>query len=116
MAVGDRVIIGDGTTWNSSVTVRCYEPIVDSAGNLDLDTYGAAKIIKLGGVKGGTTGVMLGQPVRIHRLQLVGEENIPNIGGIDFVNLFPVQFDYYQRVGWVPSHHIKIFEGGLPLP
>lgn len=114
MAQGDRVRVGDGSTWDNSVVVSVYSPRWEPNGDLALDHFGAAQIMRLGGVKGGTTGVIAGPSIRVHRTQLIGEANTPNMGGLDLVHLFPVQLDHYMQVGWLPTHHIRVI-GGEPL-
>lgn len=111
MAQGDRVRIGDGSTWDDSVVVSVYSPRWEANGDLALDHFGAAQIARLGGVKGGTTGVIAGPSIRVHRTQLIGETNTPNIGGLDLVHLFPIQLDHYMQVGWLPTHHIRVISG-----
>lgn len=115
MAVGDRVVVGNGSIWDNSVTVSAYEPLWDPAGDLRLDHFGAATIQRLGGVKGGTTGTIAGPSIRVHRTQLFGEENVPTMGGLDLVHLFPVQLDQYMRLGWFPANHIRVV-GGEAMP
>lgn len=112
MAQGDRVRIGDGSSWDDSVTVSVYEPRWQPDGELYLDHFGAAQLQRLGGVKGGSLGTIAGPSVRVHRTQLFGEQNVPVMGGMDLVHVFPVQLDYYQRIGWIPAHHIRVVGGG----
>lgn len=112
MANGDRVLIGDGSTWDNSITVSVYEPRWTSDGELYLDHFGAAQIVRLGGVKGGTHGVIAGPSIRVHRTQLFGENNVPMMGGTDLVHVFPIQLDYYQKIGWLPANHIRVVGGG----
>lgn len=115
MSVGDRVVIGNGAIWSDEVTVSVYEPRWQPDGNLYLDHFGAAQTIRLGGVKGGTLGTIAGPSIRVHRTQLYGEEHVPTMGGTDLIHLFPVQLDVYQKMGWVPSHHIRVVGGGHAL-
>lgn len=115
MAIGDRVVVGDGYTWTGEVTVVVYGPVMDAQGNIQNDYYGAATLQRLGGVKGGSTGTIAGQPLKVHRIQLVGEQNVPSIGGVELVNVFPVKFDYYQRTAFVPASHVRILGGDLAM-
>jgi len=111
MAVGDRIVVGDGSTWDNTVIVSVYEPLLDSNGELRLDHFQAAMIRRLGGVKGGSTGNIAGPSILVHRTQLFGEENIPTLGGLDLVHLFPIQLDQYMRLGWLPANHIRVVGG-----
>lgn len=115
MAVGDRVVVGDGQTWSNEITIPVYEPRWLPNGHLDLDHSGAAQIVRLGGAKGGFTGTIEGPSIRVHRNQLLGETSTATMGGVDLVHLFPVMFDVYQRVAWVPAHHMRIVAGGTGL-
>lgn len=115
MAKGDRVRIGDGSIWDESVVVSVYEPRWQPDGTLYLDHFGAAQVVRLGGVKGGTMGTIAGPSIKVHRGQLFGEQNVPVMGGADTVHVFPIQLDHYQRVGWVPAHHIRVVGGGVGL-
>lgn len=116
MAQGDRVRIGDGSTWDDSIVVSVYAPNWNPHGELSLDHFGAAQITRLGGVKGGTTGVIAGPSIKVHRTQLIGEANVPNMGGLDLIHLFPVQLDHYMQIGWVPTHHIRVIGGDVFRP
>ena len=115
MAQGDRVLIGDGSTWDDSITVSVYEPRWQPDGSLYLDHFGAAQVVRLGGVKGGTHGTIAGASVRVHRTQLFGEQNVPTMGGMDLVHMFPIQLDHYMRIGWLPAHHIRVVGGGFGM-
>jgi len=113
MAQGDRVKIGNGVIWDDSVTVSVYQPRWQPDGSLTVDHFGAAQIVRLGGVKGGTTGIIAGGSIKVHRTQLFGEENVPTMGGLDFVHLFPIQLDHYMQVGWLPTNHIRVVGGDV---
>jgi hypothetical protein len=113
MAKGDRVRIGDGSTWDESVVVSVYEPRWQPDGSLYLDHFGAAQVVRLGGVKGGTFGTIAGPSIKVHRTQLFGEQNVPTMGGMDLVHVFPIQLDHYQRLGWLPTHHIRVVGGEI---
>lgn len=114
MAQGDRVKIGDGSVWDDSIVVSVYQPRFDEKKQLIFDHYGAVQVQRLGGVKGGTTGTIHGGAIRVHRTQLFGEPHVPTIGGLDLVNMFPIQLDHYMQVGWIPAHHLRVIGGGAP--
>lgn len=115
MAQGDRVVIGNGSIWDDSVVVSVYQPKLQSEGELFLDPQGSAYIVRLGGVKGGTLGTIAGASIRVHRSQLFGESVTASLGGSDLVHVFPIQLDYYQTMGWIPAHHIRVVAGGVGL-
>lgn len=110
MAIGDRVVIGDGSTWDEKVTVAVYQPLLESNGSMRLDHFGASSVNRAGGVKGGSTGVITGQPIKVHRMQM-GEPHTPGLGNSDLINLFPIQFDYYQQLAYIRAEHIRVVSG-----
>jgi hypothetical protein len=112
MAIGDRIRIGNGSIWDDSVTVPVYSPRWEANGTLNIDHFGACATIRLGGVKGGTTGTINGPPIRVHRTQLLEDKTTAPIGGVDLIDLFPIQLDHYMQVGWIPVHHLRIISGG----
>ena len=116
MAAGDRVIIGDGSTWDDKVTVPVYEPIWEADGTLRLDNYNAGPIKLIGGVKGGSKGILKGQMIKVHRMALVGEKHEnTSIGGVDLITMVLVFIETYQRDAWLPTHHIRIYSGSTNL-
>jgi hypothetical protein len=112
MAIGDRVKIGDGSTWDDSVTVAVYEPITRGDGYYVIESSGGVQLQRLGGVKGGTLGTVAGPSIQANRLSLLGEERTPTMGGNDLVHLLPIRFDYYQRVAFIPTKNLRIIGGG----
>ena len=113
MAMGDRVRIGLGTVMFKTVgdMVLVYEPDLGPDGQPQIDRNGCCRMKRAGGIKGGSTGSISGGSVRCHRTDLV-EANAPEslvVIGKDFVDMFPVFLDTYQRVGWFPVDHIQQF-------
>ncbi len=115
MAIGDRVRIGDGQTWDDSVTVMVYDAPADQNGYYMKESNGGVRLNRLGGVRGGTLGTIAGQPIQASRLQLVGEERTPTMGGSDLVYLIPVKFDYYNQVAFIPTKNVRVIGGGHGL-
>lgn len=112
MAIGDRVKVGDGSTWDDSVTVMVYQPNVRPDGYYVLESNGGVQLTRMGGVKGGTLGTVAGPTIQANRLQLVGEEKTPTMGGADLVHLLPVRFDYYEKVAYIPTRCLRVVGGG----
>lgn len=115
---GDRVQITSAVIHlQADEILPVYGPTKLQNGQLKESYDGSYEFQRLGGVKTGTTGVIQGPPLKIHRTQLLHLQNTPStaaLGGTnDFVNMFPVFLDYYQQVGWFPSDHIKIVAGDV---
>lgn len=115
---GDRVQITSGMLHiQSDEVLPVYAPTKLGNGQLKESYDGSCEFQRLGGVKAGTTGVIQGAPLKIHKTQLLHLQNAPAIASLggtnDFVNMFPVFLDYYQQVGWFPSDHIKIVSGDV---
>jgi hypothetical protein len=120
--LGDRVKILygfnlDGQT-NTNEILPVYEPVWNPDGSLSVNADGSANIRRLGGVKAGSTGVVEGEPIQVHRsqvLHLVQQTSVVLGGTRDFVSVYPIWLDHYQQRGWFPADHIKTISGGKPL-
>ena len=115
---GDRVQITSGMLHTQADEVLpVYGPTKLGNGQLKESYDGSFEFQRLGGVKAGTTGVIQGPPLKIHRTQLLHLQNTPAtaaLGGTnDFVNMFPVFLEHYQQVGWFPSDHIRVVAGDI---
>lgn len=75
---------------------------------ISVDEDGNARIKVAGGVKPGTVGTINDQPVRVLKTKLVGQDKIHALGGNDTVLLYPIYFDLYKQVGWLPTEHFQI--------
>lgn len=110
MAINDRVVIGAGSIKVAlDVNVPVYELEKQQDGTLQLspDQVGFPKVA--GGVKGGSTGKIIGHPVNVYTAALVREKQSGGFGGKDVTPLFPVSLDGYGgRVGWFPTEHMRI--------
>ncbi len=113
MAVGDRVRIDVGTVLFKTVGdfIVVYAPVLGPDQLPVMDKTGCVKLQRQGGVKSGSTGVIAGSALRCHRSELVestSQEALTNLGN-DFVDVFPVMLDHYQKIGWFPLDHVKQF-------
>lgn len=114
---GDRVMIVHqhginslGITDQSNVIV--YLPKTDENGNIVFDSNGIASVEKAGGVRIRTTGHITGGPIRVRRsdvaMSFESSENLFSNYSHDYISLYPVFLDQYQRVGWFPSHNLQV--------
>lgn len=113
---GDRVKILSSAMFESKDEVLpVYEPVWNSDGSLQIAEDGSCGLKRLGGVKAGTTGVIEGAPIKVHRSQVLHLQSTgASLGGRnDFVEVFPVWLDHYQQRGWFPSDHVRIMAGGI---
>jgi hypothetical protein len=113
MAIGNRIVVkpvGSGIVFNSSSKddmVLVYKLILDQAGNMVIDSSGGALVERAGGVKSGSTGVISGPSIRVPKKALIEYANESASLGVDLVNLFPIKFDNYSGVGWLPADAIR---------
>jgi hypothetical protein len=107
--INDKVKIGIGSVEMSEENVPVYELIVDPVTKqvqLDADKAAMPKVI--GGVKGGSNGIITGNPIKVARSAIVGGNAGVSLGGRDYVNLIPIYFEYYKKTAWVLQDHCKI--------
>ncbi len=112
--IGDRVRINFGTMVDTASldNIPVYSPRVGANGDFIVANDGSVTIDTAGGVKPDTVGVIHGHPVKVYRTTLVGQSKIAGLGANDHVFLYPVMLEQYQQVGWFPTDHIRILEGG----
>ncbi len=115
---GDRVVIQSALMLNTADEVLpVYGPAKLPTGQLKESYDGSYEFQRLGGVKSGSTGTIQGNPLKIHRTQLMHLQNAPAtaaLGGTnDYVNMFPVFLDHYQQMGWFPVDHIRVVSGDI---
>jgi hypothetical protein len=109
MAVGDNVIIGAGSVRsNYSGNVPVYDLKRQENGDIYFAPNGIAYADVKGGVTGGCTGKIHGNPVKVFTTTLAGEKTGSSFGALDTVLLYPVFLNKYQKVGWFPSDHMHI--------
>jgi len=110
--IGDRVVVGDGYTWKeeSGVVVMTYAPQLNESGHLNKTPDGGVVVSNQGGVKVGSTGVIDGPVINVHRSYLHNAQNYTkSFGGTDFIQMVPVFLDKYQRVGYFPVDNLRLF-------
>jgi hypothetical protein len=115
MAHGDtvRVGYGNGVHGVADATVAVYDLERDEFGNIRYDQNGCAWPKQVGGVKGRSLGKVAGDPIRVHRSLVQQTDGVRSHGGTDYVMLFPVEFEYYQRVAFVLQDHVHVVHGKL---
>jgi len=113
---GDRVKIVSSLIFeNKEEVLPVYEPVWDAKGALMFSHDGSCSLTRQGGVKNGSTGTIEGDPVKVHRSQLLHLQNAAaSLGGTnDFVEVFPVWLDHYQQRGWFPADHLRVVGGSV---
>lgn len=116
MALGDHVKIGFGSTVHGIApdNVPVYELEKDTAGNVRFDINGCAFPRPVGGVKGGSKATIAGDPIKVQRGYVERmNESTKSFGGSDFVMLFPVYFEHYQKTAFVQQNHMHLIHGQL---
>lgn len=116
MAVGDHVRVGHGSTVHGIApdNVPVYELEKDGGGNTRTDINGCAYPRPIGGVKGNSQARIHGEPVKVQRGYIERmSESVKSFGGSDYVMLFPVYFEHYQKVAYVQANHMHLVHGQL---
>lgn len=118
MAIGDRVVVGTGYVWESknqkgeTEHVMVYAPIEKPDGSFMTTPDGSVVVERRGGVIAGSSGVVKGNVINVHRSYLFNHNDyVGNLGSNDQVQLVPVFLDHYQQLGWFPVDNIRIFGG-----
>ena len=111
MGVGDRVKVGFGSIDTSAVTVAIYELQKGLDGNFIVDSRGACSPVLKGGVKGNSFGTIVGEGVNVPKAMLKEQAQGAAAMATDYVKMYPVDFDYYKQVAWVPMDHLHIIAG-----
>ena len=116
MATGDSVKVGFGSAIHGVApdNVPVYELESDNNGHTRIDINGCAFPKSVGGVKGGSIAKIAGEPIRVQRAYVESmSSSVKGHGGLDFVMLFPVLFEHYQRIAFVHQDHIHLIHGQL---
>lgn len=111
MAIGDRVRIGfgSGIEVNYEGNVAVYDLRRDHNGAVVFDSFGYATPMLIGGIKSGSTGVVIDQPTKADRRLLKGLQETATSLGTEPVMLIPVTCSAYgDRPGWVAAEHVRI--------
>lgn len=104
----DKVMVGLGGVQMSDANIPIYELNVDGQGKHILDANGAVTVKPpTQGVKGKSTGHIAGDPVKVLKASLAGMNNTTALG-LEYVNLYPIYFDYYKATAWVFQDHVHI--------
>lgn len=111
--IGDRVVVGDGYTWSEDDKQKtmAYAPQLNERRQHMHTPDGGMIVEAAGGVVCGSTGTIQGEIVNVHRSYLHTHEQRTAAMGTDFVQLVPVFLDKYQKLGYFPVDHIRIFGG-----
>lgn len=115
--IGDRVrITSSGAFLNESneEIVPVYKPRIDPTDHSRMLYMNDGTVIVecVGGIKGGETGAITGDPIRVSRTQLKGyQHQVPGLGLKDEVLLFPVMLEHYQQTAWVYGDHLVTVAG-----
>lgn len=102
--------VGSGTvftTFSEDDMVIVYKPVLNEKQDMIIDSSGGAVVQRVGGVKAGTTGTIVGPSIRTPRRSLIEYANTVAPLGVDLVDLYPVQFDTYSGIGYLPGDAIK---------
>jgi len=114
MAVGDRVRVGFGTIDISKDNVPIYQLETYQHNNqIMVDPMGAATPKVVGAVKGGSYGLIVGGPIKVIKSLLRGMSAGAAAMGLEHVLMFPVEFEYYKQVAWVPQDHMHVVSGKI---
>ncbi len=111
---GDRVtIISSWMFENKDEVLPVYAPVLNPDGSYKTSYDGSVELARLGGVKSGSSGVIQGDGIKVHKSQLLHlQEQVNALGGTnDFLTVIPVFLDTYQQVGWFPTDHIRVVAG-----
>lgn len=107
MAIGDKIKAALHLSHAGDSPLAIYDVT-----NIDEEGIGIAT--RIGGVKPGSTGVVVGGPVKVLKHKLYGYTKVPSLGGPEYTLVFPIKWDYYQQVAWLPNDHMQVigFEEG----
>ena len=116
MAKGDFVKVGHGSTVHGVATdnVPVYDLETDGSGYIRTDINGCAYPRPIGGVKGGSVARVTGDPVKVQRGYIERmSETVKSLGGSDYIMLFPVYFEHYQKTAFIQQDHMHLTHGQL---
>jgi hypothetical protein len=105
-----KVSIGTGSIFNSSAKfVMAYKPEEDQSGNIHFDQNGnVTRLVRLGGVKVGTEGRIIGPPLKAPKSFLAEYEKQAGSLGLDLIEMIPVDLTEYKQMAWFPSHMVRV--------
>lgn len=104
-----KVVVGTGSVFGGVATnVAAYTPGTDLDGNIIFDGNGnIAKLVRLGGVKVGTLGEVVGEVLKAPRTLLADYAKNTSLG-LDLVEMIPVELEYYKAIAWFPTHNTRV--------
>lgn len=114
MGVNQRFMakpVGSGTAFidfKPDDMVIVYKPVLSENGNMVIDSTQGAVVQRVGGVKAGSKGTIVGPSLKVPRRSLIEYANVSATLGLDLVDVYPVQFDDYSGIGYIPGDSIKI--------
>ena len=111
MAVGDTVRVGHGNLVHgvSTDNIPVFDLEKDQWGNVRCDVNECAYPRPVGGVKGGSLARITGEPVKVQRSYIEQMNGaVKSVGGSDFVMVFPVFFEHYQKAAYVHQNHLHV--------
>ncbi len=109
MAIQDSVMIVDSTGIHISpdgANVTVYDLMKDDKGKAIVDSEGILVPVKVGGVKVTSRGRIVGDPVTVYKSKVMKMESAHYAN--EYVKLFPVHFEYYQKTAFVCEENLKI--------
>lgn len=108
MTIGDKIKATHGYLFEGETPLPVYDVAVNDRNEYIIDDYGCCNPVFIGGVKPGTIGTVDGNPIKAQKVSLKGYEKTPTVGGIDTVMLYPVMFEFYQKVAWISVDHFLV--------
>lgn len=107
MPKGDKVRVGLGHLFEGTDNIPIYHVDTTADDRYIHDSDGCSIPKFIGGVKPGSTGIMEGNPTKVVKSRLLGYDKVPALGQ-DYVLLYPIKFDYYKQVAWVPMDFFQV--------
>lgn len=107
MAIGDKVKAALHYSFVGDSPLAIYDVAKDDAGIPVLDSDGTCTPKRIGGVKPGSLGVVVGTGIKAIKSKLWGFDKVPSLMA-EYTLLFPVRWEYYQQVAWIPVDHMQV--------
>lgn len=115
MAKNDRVLVRPlgsspiNNHANPEDMVLIYQPVFDSNGNYVIDSAKGVAVKRVGGVKSGSFGTVMGPSLKAPRTSFLEYGQFTaSAGGADLIDIYPIQFDTYSGIGFVLGDCLKI--------
>ena len=114
MSSGDRIRAQFGQILQGTSPIPIYDVLVLPDGKYAVDMEGCCSPRFIGGVNAGSIGRIDGNPVKCPKSRLKGYDKVAAMGA-DYINLYPVFWEYYKQTAWVSQDHFQIIEGNPDL-